>query len=120
MTLVDAPAFCEQWMSYDVMEDRIADENEDPYHPTSMKKALASSSATFGCGPMLIGFIRGIVIAFIRAVCLVVSAFLPEELEARPCHAQLAFQRGRGCVHVFSPLPTAFRIQLEDGHAQHH
>jgi hypothetical protein len=44
VTLVDAPAFCEQWMSYDVMEDRIADENEDPYHPTSMKKALASKA----------------------------------------------------------------------------
>ena len=33
VTLVDAPAFCEQWMSYDVMEDRIKDDNEDPYHP---------------------------------------------------------------------------------------
>ena len=44
VTLVDAPAFCEQWMSYDVMEDRIKDDNEDPYHPTSMKKALASKA----------------------------------------------------------------------------
>ena len=35
VTLVDAPAFCEQWMSYDVMEDRIKDDNEDPYHPTN-------------------------------------------------------------------------------------
>ena len=38
VTLVDAPAFCEQWMSYDVMEDRIKNEDEDPYHPTSMKR----------------------------------------------------------------------------------
>ncbi len=44
VTLVDAPAFCEQWMSYDVMEDRIQDEDEDPYHPTTMKQALASKA----------------------------------------------------------------------------
>lgn len=44
VTLVDAPAFCEQWMSYDVMEDRIKDENEDPYHPTSKGPALASKA----------------------------------------------------------------------------
>ena len=29
VTLVDAPAFAEQWMSYDAMEDRIVD--EDPH-----------------------------------------------------------------------------------------
>ena len=46
VTVVDAPAFAEQWMSWDTMEDRVADDGPppDPYHGVvdARKAALAS------------------------------------------------------------------------------
>ena len=46
VTVVDAPAFAEQWMSWDSMEDRVADDGPppDPYHGVveARKAALAS------------------------------------------------------------------------------
>ncbi|KAH8055215.1 ATP binding protein [Aureococcus anophagefferens] len=50
VTVVDAPAFAEQWMSWDSMEDRVADDGPppDPYHGVveARKAALASDVET--------------------------------------------------------------------------